>query len=112
MACLDVSLDALKLAQTGKLPTAFNVSQSSTLPTQITANLETISSPSQGVILECFREGKNLRIRPITEGYHQDWMVQFPRDLRQEGEKYWVQELKEAKQGGFYRTYGEIKRVN
>lgn len=111
MACLDVSLDALKLAQSGNSPIAFNVSQSS-ITTHITTTLETISSPSQGVILECFRQGQNLRIRPITEGYHQDWMVQFPRDLRQEGEKYWVQELKEAKQGGFYRIYGEIKRVN
>ncbi|BFM39242.1 WGR domain-containing protein [Synechocystis sp. LKSZ1] len=81
------------------------------LPSQGLVALETTTQKGPGVILECFRQGQQLRVHPLSEGYHRDWMVQFPRDLRREGDRYWVQELREAKQGGYYRTYGDIKRL-
>ncbi|MGA1263386.1 MAG: WGR domain-containing protein [Prochlorothrix sp.] len=80
-------------------------------PTPVATALETIRQPAQGVVLDCVREGQKLRIRPLSAGYHRHWHVQFPRDLRQEGDRYWVSELREANQGGFYRPYGEIKRL-
>jgi outer membrane protein assembly factor BamB/predicted DNA-binding WGR domain protein len=111
MACLDISTTALQSARAGNLPLPMTVTHTTSLPLQTTAPLEIASAPTQGVVLECFREGQKLRIRAVSEGYRQDWMVQFPRDLRQEGDRYWVPALKAAKQGDYYRTYGEIKRL-
>jgi len=120
LACIDVSPLALRAAQGGQLP------QTTTIPpspqslaqslTPVATSLETHTQaenvPAEGVILECFRQGQQLRVRVISEGYQSDWMVQFPRNLRQEGDRYWVQSVKPAKQGGFYRPYGEIKRLD
>ncbi|WP_019498391.1 WGR domain-containing protein [Pseudanabaena sp. PCC 6802] len=111
MACLDISTTALQSARNGNLPLTASVTHPASLPTQTATTLEIASEPTQGVVLECFREGQKLRVRAVSEGYCQDWMVQFPRDIRREGDRYWVEALKEAKQGGYYRTYGEIKRL-
>jgi predicted DNA-binding WGR domain protein/outer membrane protein assembly factor BamB len=111
MACLDISATALISAQAGSLPSAMTVKHSTSLPTQAVTHLEITSDSTQGAILECFRQGQKLRVRAVSDGYHQNWMVQFPQDLRREGDRYWVQALKEAKQGDYYRTYGEIKRL-
>lgn len=111
LACIDVSPAALRAAQGGELPqtATIAVSPSSLMPT--TPGLESVTPPDQGVILECFRQGQHLRVRVVSAGYQPDWMVQFPRNLRQEGDRYWVTGIKAAKQGGFYRPYGEIQRL-
>ena len=62
-------------------------------------------------LAECFREHHRLRVRVLSEGYHTDWHVQFPHNLRTEGDRYLVSELKEAKQGQYYRVYGDIKKI-
>jgi hypothetical protein len=36
---------------------------------------------------------------------------QFPRDIREEGSKYVVVQVREATQGGFYRVFGNIRRL-
>jgi predicted DNA-binding WGR domain protein/outer membrane protein assembly factor BamB len=136
LACIDVSPSALQAAQGGQLPQTATLSAATlsaatippaTIPPAVAANLATTlpanpsASPSpldvgtvesdQGVILECFRQGQHLRVRVVSAGYQSDWMVQFPRNLRQEGDRYWVAGVKPAKQGSFYRPYGEIKRL-
>jgi Ca-activated chloride channel homolog len=47
----------------------------------------------------------------LSDGYHTDWNVQFPRDIRVEGATYLVDSVEEAGSGGFYRAVGTIKRV-
>jgi len=91
-------------------------------------NLETISNPSEGVLLKCVREGDKLRVKAISstlrciqengefrvdisQEYHPDWNVQFPRNLREEGALYVVDEIREASHGSFYRVFGNIRRL-
>jgi hypothetical protein len=64
---------------------------------------------SQGVIVECYKQGSKLKIRAISPGYNSAWNVQFPKHLRQEGARYLVEEVREAKQGGFYRVRSQIE---
>jgi hypothetical protein len=47
----------------------------------------------------------------VSRGYHKDWFVQFPRDIRKKGQRYVVEGVHEAAQGGFYRAYGTIKKL-
>lgn len=109
IACIDVSDEAIERAQRGKLPKARHerASKVSAAETQ----LETTSDTSKGVILECVKEGSKLRMKVVSAGYHAGWYCQFPRDLREEGARYVVDELREATQGGFYRVLGDIKRL-
>ena len=113
LACIDVSPAALRAAQGGAFPQTTTVPTASTTAPMppIPTGLETIAPSDQGIILECFRQGQHLRVRVASPGYQSDWMVQFPRNLRQEGDRYWVAGVKPSKQGGFYRPYGEIKRL-
>ena len=52
-----------------------------------------------------------LQIRPVSTGYHKKWNVQFPKDLRELGAKYVVDELRESGSGGFYRVHGTIRKL-
>ena len=69
------------------------------------------ATTTQGVIVECYKQGSKLKVRVISPGYNADWNVQFPRNLREEGARYSVEEIKETAQGGFYRASGEIKKL-
>lgn len=64
------------------------------------------------VLVECVKEGGRLRIRPVSQGYHPHWNVQFPRDIRKEGCIYVVDELLETVSGGFYRVKGDVKMLS
>lgn len=108
MVCWDLQAKLLTQASATFAPT---LTPAPDLPSQGLVTLETTTDTSQGVILECFRQGSHLRVHPLSDGYHRDWMVQFPRDLRRDGDRYWVAELRETKQGHYYRPYGEIKRL-
>ncbi len=67
---------------------------------------------SQGVLVECFKQGKKLKVRVLSPGYNPEFSVHFPSKLRQEGMRYWVAEIREATQGGFYRVYGKIQPLS
>lgn len=69
------------------------------------------ATTTPGVIVECYKQGSKLKMRVVSPGYNADWNVQFPRDLREEGARYSVEEIKEATKGGFYRASGEIKKL-
>ena len=50
-------------------------------------------------------------IRVVSSGYQRDWQVQFPKGIRERGSRYVVTGIREASRGGFYRAYGEIRRL-
>ena len=111
LACIDASERAIASAQLGELPVTKNIKAPTSKPVLVSNQLEQTNDVSQGVIVECFKQGNKLRVKVISEGYNSDWMVQFPRDIRIEGAQYLVEEIRESSQGGFYRAYGEIKRI-
>jgi len=128
LACIDASEVAIKAAQEGILPTRKDVKAPHPIEVAQSTELEDISNPSEGVLLKCVREGGKLRVKVISSAvrciqengefrvelsseYHQDWNVQFPRNLREEGALYVVDEVREAKNGGFYRVLGNIRRL-
>ena len=64
-----------------------------------------------GIQVECYRQGGKLRMRVITGGYNQNFNIQFPRAIREEGITYLVEELRVSSDGTFYHAGGVIKRV-
>ena len=74
-------------------------------------SLEAVSSFEQGVLVECIKQGGKLRVRVISEGYNSELNVQFPRQIREEGVTYIVEEIKLSANGDFYRACGTIKRL-
>lgn len=117
LACMDVAEGALTRARRGELPQARQIQQPAALQATapVTAGaLETAASNApmpRGVVVECREEAGQLRIYPVSAGYRPHWRVQFPKNLRQPKARYWVAELREARQGGFYRALGDIKRL-
>jgi Ca-activated chloride channel family protein len=74
-------------------------------------SLEAVSSVDTGVQVQCFREGGKLRVRVISDGYNPDFNVQFPRNIREEGVTYIVDEINLSADGSFYRASGNIRRL-
>jgi len=111
LACIDASESAIAAAQTGQVPDVKQVLVASSVQEVRPTALTTTRDASAGVVLECFREGSKLRIRAISPGYDSSWSVQFPSDIREAGARYLVSEVRESSRGGFYRAYGEIKKL-
>ncbi|ADD41765.1 WGR domain-containing protein [Stackebrandtia nassauensis] len=112
LACLDASPAAIEAAQAGQLPTATTVKAPPTLAAVApSVELETVTYDGDGVIVECFRDGAKLRVRAVSDGFEASWNVQFPKDIRQPGARYVVDGLRASERGGFYRSYGEIRRL-
>ncbi|MBW4575050.1 MAG: VWA domain-containing protein [Aphanothece sp. CMT-3BRIN-NPC111] len=74
-------------------------------------SLEAVSTVDSGVLVQCFREGGKLRVRVISDGYNSDFNVQFPRNIREEGLTYVVDEIQLSADGSFYRASGNIRRL-
>jgi len=111
LACIDLSESAIQAALAGEVVKPREVKAGKGPAITVTRELETTSSSGKGVVLECVAEGSALRIRVVSKGYHRDWNVQFPRDVRELGAKYVVEEVREATQGGFYRARGKIRKL-
>jgi outer membrane protein assembly factor BamB len=111
LASIDASEAAITAAQAGTVPKVVDIKAPDPIAPTVASALETTTDRSGGVLVECFREGGKLRIRVISEGYNSTWRVQFPKDIREEGAYYLVEEMREATQGGFYRAYGDIKKL-
>ena len=111
LACIDASESAIQSAQEGIIPQAVTIQAPKLQAVSSTTELETTTNTQQGVILECFKEGSQLRMRVISPGYHADWKVQFPKNIREAGAQYLVEEVRVSSHGEFYRAYGEIKRL-
>jgi hypothetical protein len=76
-----------------------------------TTQLETTSDTSKGVIVECIKDGSKIRARVISPGFKKTYNCQFPRNIREAGAKFIVDEVREVSGGGFYRVLGNIKRL-
>ncbi|GLW10762.1 molybdenum metabolism regulator [Microtetraspora sp. NBRC 13810] len=112
LACIDAGEEAIKAAQTGQVPTPVDVKASAALPAvEPTTVLETASAGEAGVVVECVPDGERLRIRVVTPGYETDWNVQFPKGVREAGARYLVEGIRSSGRGGFYRAYGDIRRL-
>jgi len=114
LACLDAREEAIEAAKAGTVPTARNIKAAAAAPavqTATSANMERTADAGDGIVLECYKEGSKLRVRVVSEGYNGQWNVQFPRNLREEGARYVVESVKESSRGGFYRAYGDIRRL-
>ena len=74
------------------------------------ADLETTTSVGEGVLLQCLKDGKKLRIRVVSDGYSPVFNIRFPRSIREEGALYVVEEVEEVASGGSYIAYGKIRR--
>lgn len=58
------------------------------------------------VLVACVKDGKKIRVRVESDGYDQTKNVQFPRDIRKDRAKFWVETIVDA--GSFYRAKGTI----
>lgn len=112
LACLDASHSAIDAAQAGEIPQARSIKAPTDLAAvNPSATVETVAFEGDGVVVECFRDGAKLRVRAVSDGYEANWNVQFPKDIREPGVRYVVDGLRPADRGGFYRSYGEIRRL-
>ena len=109
LACIDASEEAIKNAQSGTVPQAVQLEAPQVDAVSATA-LETTGDASAGVMVECFRDGSKLRVRVISEGFNKELRCQFPKGIREEGARYMVDEVREAR-GGFYRVLGNIRKL-
>ncbi len=109
LACLDVSDAAVEQGRAGNITHApVNALREIAVTKR---DVQETTNEAGGVVVECVRIGKELRIRVVSPGYHEDWFCQFPRDIRVEGARYVVDQIREATQGGFYRVVGNIRRL-
>ncbi|GGK75493.1 molybdenum metabolism regulator [Sphaerisporangium melleum] len=112
LACVDASEEAIRAAQGGSVPEPVDVKAAATMTAvQPSAVLESVSAAGEGVVVECVREGDRLRVRVLSPGYDPAWNVQFPKGVREVGARYVVEGVRSSGRGGFYRAYGDIRRL-
>ncbi|MFC4531154.1 WGR domain-containing protein [Sphaerisporangium dianthi] len=112
LACVDASEEAIRAAQAGTVPEPVDVKAATSLAAvQPSTVLESVSHADGGIVVECVREGERLRVRVVSPGYDPRWNVQFPQTVREAGARYLVEGVRSSGRGGFYRAYGEIRRL-
>jgi Ca-activated chloride channel homolog len=74
-------------------------------------DLPTTNTVGNGVLVQCVKEGSKLRARVVSDGYDPNLNMRFPRDIREEGILYVVDEVIEVSGGGSYIACGDIKRL-
>jgi Ca-activated chloride channel family protein len=75
------------------------------------ADLEATDSVGNGVLVQCVREGSKLRARVVSDGYDPDCNMRFPRDIREEGILFVVDEVIDGPGGTSYIACGKIRRL-
>ncbi len=111
LASLDASEAAIKAAQAGEVMVAKTIATPKPVAAAPPGEVETTVDVNDGVVVECIKEGSQVRVRVVSSGYERGWNVQFPKDLRHEGARYVVDEVREAGRGEFYRAHGAIRRL-
>ena len=74
-------------------------------------DLPTTNAVGAGVLVQCVKEGSKLRARVVSDGFDPNLNMRFPRDIREEGILYVVDEVIEMSGGGSYIACGDIKRL-
>ncbi|HEX7734142.1 MAG TPA: VWA domain-containing protein [Ktedonobacteraceae bacterium] len=85
--------------------------QASKVSARTAADLETTINADDGVLVQCIREGSKLRARVVSDGYDPNYNMRFPRDIREEGVLYVVDQVIETANGGSYMACGKIRRL-
>ena len=111
LACIDASEQAIRAAQSGSVPKARDIKAPMPVAAMPTGTVETTREAGTGVVVECYQDGPQLRVRVVSPGYRPDWHVQFPKDIRHAGGRYVVEGVHASARGGFYRAYGDIRRL-
>jgi predicted DNA-binding WGR domain protein len=112
LSCIDASEAAIRAAVNGTVPQAVDVKAPPRMPAVVpSTTVEVVHDAGGGVLVECIDVGGRLRVRVLSSGYHTDWQVQFPKGIREAGGRFVVTGIREAARGGFYRAYGDIRRL-
>ncbi|AEV85893.1 molybdenum metabolism regulator [Actinoplanes sp. SE50] len=112
LACIDASETAIRAAIGGTVPQAIDVKAPPQMPAVVpSTTVEVIHDATDGVLVECVEAGGRVRVRVLSSGYHADWQVQFPKGIREPGSRFVVTGVREAARGGFYRAYGDVRRL-
>ncbi|WP_416902566.1 WGR domain-containing protein [Micromonospora echinospora] len=112
LACIDASEPAIRAAEGGSVPQVVDVKAPPRMAaTAPSATVEVVHHAEGGVVVQCVEERGRLRIQVLSDGFHRDWSVQFPKGIRERGARYLVPEVRESGRGGFYRAYGDIRRL-
>ncbi|WP_018682892.1 WGR domain-containing protein [Actinokineospora enzanensis] len=111
LACVDASPTAVHAAEQGQLPPRQDIKAGTVARVEATAEVEVVTAPGDGVVVECVQESGRVRVHVVSEGYNQAWGVQFPKHIRVPGARYVVSEVLTSASGSFYRARGEIKRI-
>ncbi|WP_312881600.1 WGR domain-containing protein [Actinomadura alba] len=112
LACIDASEEAIRSAEHGSVPEVVDVKAPVRVETVVPSRtVEIVHDSNGGIVVECFEDRGHLRVRVASPGFHSDWRVQFPKEIRERGARYVVTEVRESGRGGFYRAYGDIHRL-
>ncbi len=91
-------------------PTRSSKPAAAAAPARTAADLPTTTTVGSGVLVQCVKDGSKLRARVVSDGYDANFNMRFPRDIREEGMLYVVDEVQEVGGGGSYMTVGAIKK--
>lgn len=112
LACIDATESAIRAAEQGTVPEVVDVKAPRMEAVAASTTVEIVAADAgDGIVLECYEDGGRLRVRVVSEGYQRSWQVQFPKNIRESGARYVVSEVRESARGGFYRAFGEIRRL-
>ena len=75
------------------------------------ADLPTVTSIGDGILIQCVKEKSKLRARVVSDGYDPNFNMRFPRSIREEGILYVVDEVILGPGGNSYIACGDIKRL-
>ncbi|MEU8257523.1 WGR domain-containing protein [Micromonospora inaquosa] len=112
LACIDASEPAIRAAQAGDVPQVRDIKAPRQAPQPVQPTIVEVTSDSgAGVVVQCLDDRGRLRVQVLSEGFRRDWSVQFPKGIREPGARYLVTEVRESSRGGYYRAYGDIRRL-
>lgn len=116
LSCLDVSEAGIRAAREGTAAKYERIeAPAASSAVAVATSLERTTQVGDGIVLRCTRVDGKLRVRVASDArgsWARDWNVQFPKNLREEGARYVVEDLVSSSRGGFYRTRGEIRRLD
>ncbi|MEV1075699.1 WGR domain-containing protein [Micromonospora parva] len=112
LACIDASEAAIRAAQAGDVPQVRDIKAPRQAPQPVQPTMvEVTSDAGAGIVVQCLDDRGRLRVQVLSDGYRRDWSVQFPKGIREPGARYLVTEVRESSRGGYYRAYGDIRRL-